>query len=158
MDLSPEKLHLGKIAGADILINSRDVTPSEALREQTGGQGFDVVLDASGVPFVQEQAILSAGNGGEVIFLGISHRNLDLGEKTVDAILRRELAVKGSWNSFSGPFPGFEWTETIKDFQSNKLWHPEFISHRLTLEQGPEFFEQVKKDHNLFYSKVMFLP
>lgn len=158
VDVSPEKLALGKLAGADILVDAREGSPSEALREATGGLGFDVVLESSGVPVAQEEAILSTGNGGVAVFLGITHKPLTLAGKTVDAILRREIAVKGSWNSFSGPFPGAEWTETVKLFGSGKLWRPEFISHCLRLEDGPAFFERLKNDNTLFYSKVMFFP
>jgi L-iditol 2-dehydrogenase len=43
---------------------------------------------------------------GRVVFLGISHKGLDLSDKEVDAIMRGQLSVIGSWNSFTKPFPG----------------------------------------------------
>jgi L-iditol 2-dehydrogenase len=152
-----EKLKLSKKTGADDIINSRHVNPVEAVEEFTRNRGADIVLDISGAKTAQHQGICSAGNSGTVVLVGISHDSLELSKKAVDRILRRELIIRGSWNSFSPPFPGEEWTRSLSLMAKGLIWQPEFISHRLRLEEGPQIFAALK-DKEFFFSKIMFLP
>jgi len=109
------------------------------------------------VPSAQHQAILSAGKMGRVVFLGISHKGLELSEEAVDKIERYQLTIRGSWNSFSDPFPGFEWTESAK-LMNEKGFDPDLvISHRLDLSELPEIFRQIDA-RTLAYNKIMFYP
>ena len=157
IDIMEEKLKLSKKAGADDVINSRRVNPVEAVEEITRGKGADIVLDISGIKTAQHQGILSAGNSGTVVLVGISHDSLELSKKAVDRILRRELVVRGSWNSFSPPFPGQEWSRSLSLMAKGLIWKSEFISHRLRLEEAPQIFAALK-DKEFFFSKIIFLP
>jgi L-iditol 2-dehydrogenase len=157
IDIMDEKLKLAKKAGADDVINSRSVNPVEAVEEITRGRGVDIVLDISGAKTAQHQGICSAGNSGTVVLVGISHDSLELSKKAVDRILRRELIIRGSWNSFSPPFPGEEWTRSLSLMAKGLIWMPEFISHRLRLEEGPQIFAALKKNE-FFFSKIIFFP
>ena len=150
IDIMEEKLKLSKKAGADDVINSRQVHPVEAVEEITHGKGADIVLDISGAKTAQHQGICSAGNSGTVVLVGISHDSLELSKKAVDRILRRELIIRGSWNSFSQPFPGKEWTRSLSLMAKGSIWQPEFISHRLRLEEGPQIFAALK-NKEFFY-------
>lgn len=156
VDINDQKLEICKKAGCSAVINSLGDDPVEKIKELTGG-GADVILDASGVQVAQHQAILSAANHGEIIFLGISHDHLDLSEKAVDRILRGELIIKGTWNSFSKPFPGSEWTSSVELMEQGVFWDPSFISHKLTLEEGPSFFASLAKER-FYFNKIMFFP
>ena len=60
------------------------------------GKGVTVSFDMSGAPVAQHNAILVTGKMGRVVFLGISHKGLELSEQAVDNILRYQLAIKGS--------------------------------------------------------------
>ena len=114
-------------------------------------------MDMSGVPSAQHQAILSAGKMGRVVFLGISHKGLELSAEAVDQIERYQLSIIGSWNSFSNPFPGFEWTESAK-LMNEKGFNPDLlISHRLPLEELPDIFKKIDKKE-IVYNKIMFYP
>lgn len=157
IDIMTEKLSLSKNAGADDVINSRQDDPVEALKEITGGKGADIVLDISGAKTAQHQAICSAGNSGAVVLVGISHDSLELSKTAVDRILRRELIIRGSWNSFSPPFPGEEWTCSLSLMAQGLIWKPEFISHRLCLEEGRQIFAALK-NQEFFFSKIIFFP
>jgi len=156
-DINDDKLAVAKQCGATHVINSRNEDPVQKARAYTGGQGADLVLEMSGVPSAQHQAILSAGKMGRVVFLGISHKGLELSEEAVDKIERYQLTIRGSWNSFSDPFPGFEWTESAK-LMNEKGFDPDLvISHRLDLSELPEIFRQIDA-RTLAYNKIMFYP
>lgn len=156
VDVSKDKLELAKDAGCDEVVNSVEKEASVAIKE-IAPSGADVILDASGVQVAQHQCVLSAANHGVIIFLGISHDSLTLSEKAVDRILRGELHIQGSWNSFSKPFPGREWTYSVELMEQGAMWKESFISHRLQLEEGPAFFDKLANE-KFFFSKIMFLP
>lgn len=156
VDIKQEKLELAKIAGADYVINGLKADP-RALIEEITKVGCDVVLDTSGSRVAQNQAVCVATKHGRVGFVGISHDQLVLSEEAVNSILRKELTIKGSWNSFSDPFPGDEWRQSIEGMKDGNLFNQAFISHRYLLDEAPAAYKKLG-DRDFFFSKVMFLP
>ena len=100
----------------------------EAVHQATDGKGANIVIDFSGAPIDAKQCILMASKMGRVVFLGISHKGLDLSEKEVDTIMRSQLSVVGSWNSFTKPYPGEDWTESLKGFDEKGMTAKDIIS------------------------------
>lgn len=156
VDVKHEKLALAKIAGADYVINGLEESPLTAIKNITK-VGCDAVLDTSGAQIAQNQAVCVAAKHGRIGFVGISHDHLTLSEEAVNNILRKELTIKGSWNSFSAPFPGDEWRQSIAGMKDGYLFDPSFISHRCTLDEAPAMFTKLR-DPEFFFSKIMFLP
>lgn len=156
-DVMDEKLDQARAVGADTAVNSHTEDPIRFLTEFTSGQMADVVLETAGVPQTQEQAILATGRLGVSVWVGISHAGLELSEKAVDAILRREMRIVGSWNSFSAPFPGEEWTTVLEWLRDDKLNVEPIITHRLPLDEAPEMFRHMYA-RDIFFGKVLFLP
>lgn len=139
------------------VLNASLIDPVEAVKKATDGKGANLVIDFSGVPAAQKQCILMASKMGRVVFLGISHKGLDLSEKEVDTIMRSQLSVIGSWNSFTKPYPGEDWTESLKMFGERGMTARDIISHRLPLDDCPGIFDKIKEG-GFFYNKVMFYP
>ena len=157
IDIKDRKLAVAKKLGADQTINALNSPPVDKVIEYTNGQGATLVLETAGSPVSQNQAVCSAAKLGRVVFLGISHQKLELSSVAVDNILRRELVVKGSWNSFSDPFPGREWTYSLELMAKQVIQTEPIISHRLGLEDGPEVFKKFQ-DKDFYFSKVIFIP
>ncbi|EGW35969.1 zinc-binding dehydrogenase family protein [Desulfosporosinus sp. OT] len=157
VDIKDDKLAVAKNVGADEVINGLTEDPIEKLSALTGGKGINLVIETAGSRIAQNQAVCSAGKLARVVFVGISHDKLELSEKAVNTILRHELAVKGSWNSFSNPFPGREWTYSLELMSEGKLQTDVITSHRLSLDEGPEIFKKLM-DKDFFFNKVLFLP
>lgn len=159
VDINDGKLEDAKKCGATKVINSSKTDPVKAIDEYTDGKGADLCLEMSGFPGAQAQSVLSAGKIGRIVYLGISHAGLELPAEAVDNIERYQLSIIGSWNSFSDPFPGFEWTEAAK-LMDNKGFNPDLlISHRLPLKDLPEVFKRIDaKDKDFVYNKIMFYP
>ena len=157
VDVDDGKLAVAKASGATHTINSRNTDAVKEIVAITQGQGADLVLEMSGVPSAQHQTILSAGRMGRVVFLGITHKGLELSAEAVDRIERYQLSINGSWNSFSNPFPGFEWTEAAR-LMNEKGFNPELvISHRLELSELPDMFAKIA-ERSIVYNKIMFYP
>ncbi len=157
VDVNDDKLNVAMECGATHVLNSRKSDPVADILEYTDGKGVSLSFDMSGVPIAQEQSILAAGKMGKVVFLGISHAGLTLSEEAVDNILRYQLSIRGSWNSFSNPFPGVEWTEAVRLMNEKKFIPDLLISHRLDLKELPDIFKQID-NHSLVYNKIMFYP
>ncbi len=157
VDIKDEKLKIAKELGADYVVNGLTTDVIDAINNLTDNQGVNVVLETAGSPIAQNNAVCIASKLGRVVFVGISHNNLDLSKKAVNNILRRELIIKGSWNSFSDPFPGREWTYSLELMQKKQLKTEPIISHRLKLEDGPDIFKKFL-DKDFVSVKVLFIP
>jgi L-iditol 2-dehydrogenase len=156
VDIDEKKLQIAAELGADHTINSRNEKPSDKIRDILGG-GAEVVFDITGAPAAQLEAIESCRKLGRMVLVGISHQPLSLGEKHVDQIMRKQLRVLGSWNSFYEPFPGRDWFETRRLFSEKKVRADKVISHRLTLDEAPGMFQAIDKG-GIFFNKILFLP
>jgi L-iditol 2-dehydrogenase len=156
VDISDEKLKTAEESGADITFNGLEKDVAVKVADYFG-EGADVVADVTGSPAAQLNAILSAAKLGRVVIIGISHKGLELTEKAVDNLMRGQISIIGSWNSFSEPFPGWEWTEAIKMMAEGKVNCEYVISHRLPLDEAPAVFEKIYKG-GFFYNKIIFLP
>ncbi len=157
IDLGEKKLDVAKECGADYVIDSLTQNAVEEIKKITDGKMADVVLDITGAPPAQINAINSTGKMGRIVLVGISHKGLSLGEKEVDTIMRSQISLIGSWNSFTKPFPGYDWTESLKLFSEGKITSKPMLSHMLTLDEAPGIFKQIA-DGGLFFNKIMFLP
>lgn len=157
VDIWDEKLNMAKSVGATEVINSKLTNPVEAIKNITDNRGVDLVIDTTGAPNAQKNCVLSSAKLGRVVLLGISHQPLNLSEQEVDYIMRGQLHVIGSWNSFTAPFPGSSWTKSIELFDKQGMTAKDIISHRITLEEVPEIFNKIKEG-NFFFNKIMIYP
>jgi len=153
IDVFEEKLQVAKLLGADRVINSKEVDPIKELE----GTKVNMVLDTSGSPIAQNQAVSMTGKMGRVVFLGISNKELTLSAKAVDRLLRYEIGIHGSWNSFSDPFPGEEWSFTIECMAKGKIQTDPIVSHRFKIDETPEVFEKIK-NRDIVFNKILIFP
>jgi (R,R)-butanediol dehydrogenase / meso-butanediol dehydrogenase / diacetyl reductase len=71
VDVDPAKLALASSLGADDAIDARGADVAAAIREATGGDGADIVIEASGVPANPSIAIHATKRGGRVVIVGL---------------------------------------------------------------------------------------
>lgn len=157
IDVNDKKLEAAKESGANHVINSRKEDVSEKVKEYTNGEGSSVVFDMSGSPIAQVQALQVARKMGRIVYLGISNSNLDYPKDAVEKILREQLSIMGSWNSFSNPFPGREWTEAADLMSQRKLNPDKIITQKLELDDVPETFRKLDEEP-FYFNKIMFYP
>lgn len=108
-DIDDERLSTAKEYGADICLNTGTEGFKEKVFNETQGRGFEMVVDTAGVQFTQKLSLEIAENKGNVMFISTPISNLTLLTKEFEQINRKELTLKGSWMSYSVPFPGKEW-------------------------------------------------
>ncbi len=149
VDVSEQKLELARKAGATRTILSGDLAAN--------CQKADLVIEAVGVNPTINAAVVLAGPGGHVSFIGIPVPDVVLDNKSFQHFLRQEISLHGSWNSFGAPFPGAQWTTTLAKLGSGELRWEFMISHDLDLAELPFIFQRFKEG-GMFFSKVLFRP
>ncbi|MCX6088925.1 MAG: galactitol-1-phosphate 5-dehydrogenase, partial [Candidatus Atribacteria bacterium] len=157
VDIFDEKLELARTLGADYTINGKKTDAVKALLDYTQGKGVDIAIELAGSKFTQPQAILSVGKMGKVVYCGISYDDLLLPHQALNAILRGELTLIGSWNSSIAPLPINEWESALKFMNIGKIQVKPLISHRVRLEDCQAVFDMMHHKTEIF-TKVMFEP
>ncbi|MCS6849032.1 MAG: alcohol dehydrogenase catalytic domain-containing protein [Anaerolineae bacterium] len=85
-DLSDARLAVARRVGAAQVFNPRDVDVVQAVRDLTGGEGVDVVIDAVGAGVTKKQAVQAARPGGAAVWIGL-HENTITAFDTYDVTL-----------------------------------------------------------------------
>lgn len=153
VDIDSDKLALAKDMGF-VPVNSASCDPVEAIKELTKGKGADRVVEAVGLPVTFLQAVKAAASFGDVVFLGNIAGEFRIAEKDFSSILRREITIHGTWNSKWVPKGGDEWTRSLA-YLDRELKVDRLITHKITLEDGPEIFRKIANREEKF-GKVIF--
>jgi len=151
LDIVPQKLELARQLGADGAYTSA----AEALVYDP--DGFDVVIETSGVNAGEENAVLLAGRHGRVAFIGIPNAPVTLSKEAFDLVLRYEISLMGSWNSMSAPFPGDEWRTVVDLFATGRLRGLEMITDEVGVSDVPTLLPRLA-DRSEFHLKALVFP
>jgi len=155
VDIDRQKLSLASDMGF-VPIDSQNGDPVGQLLESTDGYGADRVVEAVGLPQTFLQAVMAAARFGEVVFLGNIRGSFQIGEKDFSSILRRELVIRGTWNSRVVPEGRNEWT-TVLSSLGQTIEVARLISHTPRLADGVDVFRRVVARTESF-NKVVFVP
>ena len=137
-------------------VDARGSEPVARIKEMTSGAGADRVVEAIGLPLTFLQAVQCAARFGEVVFLGNIRGSFSIGENDFSSILRRELTIKGTWNSRVVPEGRNDWT-TVLSHLGKQIEVARLVSHTPPLSEGADIFRRVL-GHSEFFNKVVFLP
>ena len=92
------KLELARELGADYTINVEDEDTVTRVKEVTGGDGVDVVLDLTpGAHKPVRDAIDAVRPGGTVVLAGLKGPK-DIQLQTIDALINRGITLKGAFS------------------------------------------------------------
>jgi len=69
-------------------------------------------------------------------------------------VVRGEITLLGSWNSYSAPFPGVEWRAVLDYLADGRLRIKPFITHTFPLECLPQTIRDLK-NKAYEYNKVV---
>lgn len=119
--------------------------------------GADVVIEATGVSPVFEQVMAEARPFGTVVLLGNPSGPMQLTQAGYWHILRKELTVKGSWNSIYKGASDDDWVAALDAIASRHLNARALISHKVALDQLPATLDALR-DHTAFFCKVLCTP
>ena len=153
VDIDARKLEIARAMGFSP-VDAHMGDPVRTILERTAGSGADRVMEAVGLPQTFLQAVQAAARFGEVVFLGNIRGQFTIGEKDFSSILRREIAIKGTWNSRIVPEGRNDWTTVLGSLGRGIDVAP-LVSHTPRLSEGPGIFARIAGGKE-FFNKVVF--
>lgn len=151
VEVSEPKHPLIEQAGASMILAG-----ASQVERAAGDAGYDVLVDCTGVPAAIDLAAAISGRRAEAVFIGIPTEDVTFSLASFSRFLRNEVRLKGSWNSFSVPFPGTAWTATLEAMAAGRLKWEFMITHRRPMAAVPETIREMAA--GLPSSKVLFVP
>jgi L-iditol 2-dehydrogenase len=129
------KLDLALQMGADVALNLEDKPLQEVIDDVTRGLGFNVVIEAIGVPVGATLALRAAAPRGRVVITGVFEGEM----QTIDlnTIMPKELTVIGS---LGGPKV---FDEAISLVREGKIQVKPINTHLFPLSRAPEALAMV---------------
>ncbi len=110
-----------------------------ALRAAAGGDGYDIVVEATGATEVGDICIPLARNGGTVLIYGVAHTDARLNISPYD-VFRREITIKGSFAEMTS------FGAAIAALRAGRVRTDGIISHRFGLDQYQNALDTVTTD------------
>jgi L-iditol 2-dehydrogenase len=155
-DILDENLAIATSVGAHVALNPAKVDVVKEVQSILG-DGADLALEATGVPRVLEQTLPITRPRGKVVLAGNQPLDQNLPLTFIENMMRREISLIGCFMSYSAPFPGHEWTETIAALLDGRLDMESLISHRFPLSSAPDVFQKLGA-HQLAHQKIILSP
>lgn len=138
-DVAPGKLEdAKKLGAAGVFQNTSPEAFAAWVAETTGGDGFDVTVEAVGLPSTFENTIDAVASSGRVVVIGISKSNLKDFNFTV--IQKKELAIFGSRNAVKQDF-----TEVIDMMLKTGLKADAVVTNTYDFAEAAHAFEDFDK-------------
>lgn len=153
IDLVAAKVEVAESLGAQACLGEG---AAATIYEATLGRGVDLVVETAGTAKAQELCLDLARKGGRVLYLGLPEREVNISRTAMQRLVREELTIYGAWNSYSAPFPGYEWHASLTYMARGQLQTKPLITHRFTLQQAKEAFIMMEEEKE-FFNKVIFI-
>ncbi|GAY12806.1 S-(hydroxymethyl)mycothiol dehydrogenase [Pseudonocardia sp. N23] len=142
VDVDPTKLEWAKGFGATHTINSREVDAVEAIKELTGGNGADVVIDAVGRPETLKQAFFARDLAGTAVLVGVPTPDMTFDIPMIE-IFGRGGATKSSW--YGDCLPARDFPMLIDLYLQGRLPLDKFVSEEIGLDAVEEAFHRMER-------------
>ena len=121
--------------------------------EEMGRESADICIEASGSMSALEKAIESVVTFGTVVLVGNAPKDVTIKNKVYSQILRKQLQIKGSWNSDFKVIMN-DWQDSIKAIVRKEIQPELLITHKFKLADSLKAV-QLLKERREMYNKVM---
>ena len=139
-DIAPEKLDYAKrtfeLEGS--FVNEGETAFLNNVMDITNGHGFDVTIEAVGMPGTFQNCIDAAAFGGNVVLIGVAKKNLDF---NFTLIQKKELNIYGSRNALKKDFE-----ELIDIVKAGKVDLEKIVTHVYSMQEAPRAFAEFDKN------------
>jgi L-iditol 2-dehydrogenase len=154
VDIDDFKLNIAEKLGSVHNLNINNTTVQGYIEKNAGFSGIDEVFEVSGANSVIKNAIESVNSGGSIIQVGTPSSDIHFDKKTFELIIRKELRLIGCWMSYSGTFPGTEWSSAVKFLNNDSINVEHLATHRFMLKDIDKAFNMICKNTDN-YCKVI---
>ena len=143
VDVINEKVAFSQSQGQALTYNGLTEDPTSLIKRQNRGRLADVVIEGTGTGAALNQAIDCVKPSGTVVMMGNPHRDTVLTLKSHSNILRKEIELKGIWNSNFSNTPINEWQYTMDMLDTGVFKTEDLITHETDLDGLPELCRQI---------------
>lgn len=148
-DTEPYRLALARTMGAQLALDATDPATPERIRQVTGGDGVEVVLEMSGSQAALDQALSVVTRGGRISLLGIFGQPVRLDISNL--VIEQGLRIHGVF----GRRIYDTWERTQSLLRSGALDVRPILTHRLPLDDWQRGFDLIASRHA---GKVVLIP
>jgi S-(hydroxymethyl)mycothiol dehydrogenase len=142
VDVDDRKLDWARQFGATHTVNSRSADPVAAIRDLTGGNGADVVIEAVGRPQTYEQAFYARDLAGVVVLVGVPTPDMRL-ELPLLEVFGRGGALKSSW--YGDCLPSRDFPMLVDLHLQGRLPLEKFVSETIALDAVEGAFAKMRR-------------
>ena len=135
-DLSPSRLELAREIGADVTIQAVEPGLLDRLREATGPEGAEAVIEAVGIQTTVDTALEITRKAGALTLIGNVMPRVEVG---LQSIVSREITVYGVCASNG------EYADCVDLVASGRIDVDPFISEYARIEDGQAIFDRLYK-------------
>lgn len=133
-DIAPGKLEIARGFGfSGTILNSSTEQFAKDVAAATDGDGFDVTMEAVGLPSTFQNCIDAACFGGRMVQIGVGKRNADF---NYTLIQKKELNIYGSRNALKADFLAL-----IDLVKSGRAPLKKIITNTYSFRDAPKAFE-----------------
>lgn len=142
-DIAADKIEFANSKGFNA-VNVVEEDVCEAVRRYNHGRLADAAIEGTGAGAALVGCVACVRPRGTIALLGNPARDTTLPLKSHSTVLRKELTIQGVWNSSRAPYPIDEWAYTVQMMDEGKLQVEDLITDRLTLDELPGVFEEIR--------------
>ena len=118
---NPKKIASLQSVGIENIVATAEEGYIRRAFDIAGHEGFDYVFDTAGTGATILQSLQLAGARATVCIIGTPKKDVSFTVKQWELINRKELLVRGTWMSYSKPWPGIEWQKAKDLFADGTL-------------------------------------
>ena len=145
VDVVDEKAAFARERGEIFTVNGIKQNILEEFKMINNGFPPDVVIEGTGTGAALGQAIECIRTFGTIVLMGNPHKDTTVKLAQHSQILRKELVLKGMWNSHYAATPINEWAYTVKMLDEGKIKVMDLVTHRASLDELPKLCEDIYK-------------
>jgi S-(hydroxymethyl)mycothiol dehydrogenase len=142
VDVDDRKLAGARQFGATHTVNSRSDDPVEKIKDLTGGNGADVVIEAVGRPETYRQAFYARDLAGTVVLVGVPTPEMRLELPLLD-VFGRGGQLKSSW--YGDCLPTRDFPMLVDLHLQGRLPLEKFVSETIALDAVEEAFARMQR-------------
>jgi L-iditol 2-dehydrogenase len=141
LDRNDFKLKLGKKYSIEQYLNFKKSENLYLLKNLNSK--FDIVIETTGNSEFFKNAILFSKKEGKILYSGNINRDLIFKKKEVSEVLRKQIIIKGVWNS-SFKSKNNDWSEAYSFLIKEKIFE-ELITHVSNLENSAKLLDLINE-------------
>jgi 2-desacetyl-2-hydroxyethyl bacteriochlorophyllide A dehydrogenase len=129
LDMSTERLDFAESELGFAPLDSSKTTAAELVRQATGGEGFDLVFDATGNTQSVQSAFAHVAHGGTLVLVSVVKDDITFSDPEFH---KREMTLIGSRNALKADFE-----HVAASIRNGAVPLDKLVTHRTTLAATP---------------------